>query len=431
MEVRRNMNGCILQLSHVLFTLVLLILTDHVMYAENEKGFCEMNLFEKNKTSLEFTKEVNTFDYVVIERYKSLSCCAKGYKTIKWYKDGNIISAGNRNITFHELREQNQTLISIRVTDLDNGTYTCKVSDGINEIQRKIQLKVMPEVTYMGPALLTYVTESYQYAQIGETARFFCEGFIGHGKKHNSQVAWVMDKTNTFPDTSDKRRYTKSVARAEDLIIGEYLIFKTVTKEDFGTYKCTISNGGSPKVFNVTLIEGDNPTMKIRTSYKATVVIISVFTCSVVLLIGVYMRWHLELHLFWKDHFGKLEDDNKEYDVFVCYDQTDTEFALGVLVHTLEKCYHYRCFVYERDSVAGDWIPEIYTMKIRSSRRFLMVLSPALAINSWCTYALYVAIEAMLNLHSKIICVVLQVWTFPGRILNKPMGPVITHCNMY
>jgi hypothetical protein len=31
----------------------------------------------------------------------------------------------------------------------------------------------------MGPALVTYVTEPYQYAQIGETARFFCEGFIG------------------------------------------------------------------------------------------------------------------------------------------------------------------------------------------------------------------------------------------------------------
>jgi hypothetical protein len=57
-------------------------------------------------------------------------------------------------------------------------------------------------------------------------------------------------------------------------------------------------------------------------------------------------------------------------------------------------------------------IPEIYTMKIRSSRRFLMVLSPALAVNNWCTYALYVAIEAMLNLHSKIICVVLQVWYY-------------------
>jgi len=40
--------------------------------------------------------------------------------------------------------------------------------------------------------------------------------------------------------------------------------------------------------------------------------------------------------------------------MFVCYDPADAEFALGVLVHTLEKVYHYRCFVYERDSVAGD-----------------------------------------------------------------------------
>lgn len=59
------------------------------------------------------------------------------------YKDGNIISANNKNVTFHELTEQNQTLISTRVTNFDNGTYICKVSNGTNEIQRKIQLRVM------------------------------------------------------------------------------------------------------------------------------------------------------------------------------------------------------------------------------------------------------------------------------------------------
>ncbi|XP_023711857.1 uncharacterized protein LOC111866811 isoform X2 [Cryptotermes secundus] len=373
MEASRNMNGELFQLPNVFFKIVILIFTYHVMCVENENGFCEINLFEKNKTSLEFTKEINTFDYVVIERYKSLSCCAKGYNTIEWYKDDRIISDGNKNVTFHELREKNQTLISTRVTDMDNGTYTCKVSNGINEIQRKIQLKVMR-----------------------------------YGKKYDSQVTWVMDKTLTFPATPDRRRYAKQVTRDDGLIIGEYLIFKTVTKEDFATYKCTISNGHNPKVFNVTLIEGDSPTVKVLTSYNAAIIIMVVFTCTVVVLITAYTRWHLELCLFWKDRFGKLEDDNKEYDVFVCYDQTDAEFALGVLVHTLENVYHYHCFVYERDSVAGDWIPEIYTMKIRSSRRFLMIISPALAVNSWCTYALYVAIEAMLNLHSKIICVVLQ-----------------------
>jgi hypothetical protein len=60
----------------------------------------------------------------------------------------------------------------------------------------------------------------------------------------------------------------------------------------------------------------DNPTMKIRTSYKATVVIIAVFACSFVLLFGVYMRWRFELRLFWKDRFGKLEDGNINKHIF-------------------------------------------------------------------------------------------------------------------
>jgi hypothetical protein len=78
------MSGNGLELSSVFFKLLTLFLIYHVKYAKSEKGFCEMNLFERNTTSLEFTKEVNEFDYVLLERYKSLSCCAKGYKMIKW-----------------------------------------------------------------------------------------------------------------------------------------------------------------------------------------------------------------------------------------------------------------------------------------------------------------------------------------------------------
>lgn len=59
------------------------------------------------------------------------------------YKDDIPISGRNKYCTFNELGEQNQTLSSTRVNWIDNGTYTCKVSDGINEIQRKIQLSVL------------------------------------------------------------------------------------------------------------------------------------------------------------------------------------------------------------------------------------------------------------------------------------------------
>jgi hypothetical protein len=78
------MGGNSLELWNVFFKLFALFLMYHGKSAKSEKGFCEMNLFERNTTSLEFTKEVNEFDYVLIERYKSLSCCAKGYKMIKW-----------------------------------------------------------------------------------------------------------------------------------------------------------------------------------------------------------------------------------------------------------------------------------------------------------------------------------------------------------
>ena len=59
------------------------------------------------------------------------------------YKEDILISGSNKYCTFNKLREQNQTLISTRVDLLDNGTYTCRVSDGTKEIQRKIQLNVL------------------------------------------------------------------------------------------------------------------------------------------------------------------------------------------------------------------------------------------------------------------------------------------------
>jgi hypothetical protein len=54
----------------------------------------------------------------------------------------------------------------------------------------------------------------------------------------------------------------------------------------------------------------DSPTVKVLTSYNAAIIIMVVFTCIVVVLITAYTRWHLELCLFWKDRFGKLEDGN-------------------------------------------------------------------------------------------------------------------------
>jgi hypothetical protein len=78
------MMGVLLRFIHITFVLVLLISAYHNIAVADEK-FCSINLFENNHTWLEFTKEINFIDYVTLDRYKSLSCCAKNYARIEWY----------------------------------------------------------------------------------------------------------------------------------------------------------------------------------------------------------------------------------------------------------------------------------------------------------------------------------------------------------
>jgi hypothetical protein len=48
--------------------------------------------------------------------------------------------------------------------------------------------------------------------------------------------------------------------------------------------------------------------MKVHTSYMVTF-IIAALICSIMLTV-LYSTCRLEIHLFWKDHFGKLENGN-------------------------------------------------------------------------------------------------------------------------
>jgi hypothetical protein len=78
------MGGNGLELSSALFKLLALFLIYHVKYAKSQERFCKLYSNESNTTSLEFTTKVNVVDSAIIEHYKNLSCCARGYKMIKW-----------------------------------------------------------------------------------------------------------------------------------------------------------------------------------------------------------------------------------------------------------------------------------------------------------------------------------------------------------
>lgn len=47
---------------------------------------CQINQFHKSKnsTNMQLTKEAVSQEYAVIGAFKSLHCCAKGYRSIEW-----------------------------------------------------------------------------------------------------------------------------------------------------------------------------------------------------------------------------------------------------------------------------------------------------------------------------------------------------------
>lgn len=47
---------------------------------------CQLNQYDKSKnsTNMQLTKEAVNREYAVIGAFKSLHCCAKGYRSIEW-----------------------------------------------------------------------------------------------------------------------------------------------------------------------------------------------------------------------------------------------------------------------------------------------------------------------------------------------------------
>jgi hypothetical protein len=97
---------------------------------------------------------------------------------------------------------------------------------------------------------------------------------------------------------------------------------------------------------------------------------LSLLTLTIFVAIFAYVL-RIELLLFIKDKFAKLETDGKKftrskyihdfryfaglYDLFICYNSDDSEtFVANFILPSLEKDYGYNCFVLERNTNGGD-----------------------------------------------------------------------------
>lgn len=47
-------------------------------------NYCHQYTFVTNSSSLQLTREISKRDYAINDKFKSVHCCAKGYRSIEW-----------------------------------------------------------------------------------------------------------------------------------------------------------------------------------------------------------------------------------------------------------------------------------------------------------------------------------------------------------
>ncbi|XP_049774000.1 titin-like isoform X3 [Schistocerca cancellata] len=199
-----------------------------------------------------------------------------------------------------------------------------------------------------------------------------------------------------------------------------------VQDADKGNYTCVVTNSTQPepKTFTISLVtKYMNCTSRrpMITHYPTNQYALpgesAQFYCEAMVGCGEVAK---TAHVYWALADQPLHFVKSVRDVVISDVQRDNYSIKGSFLIfkkvTVEDYGHYTCHIDNNIrepcnfnvSLIYGVIPETYANAVKKSRRFLMVLSPALAANNWCIYALYIAIEALLNLHSKIICVELQ-----------------------
>ncbi|XP_046576690.1 LOW QUALITY PROTEIN: uncharacterized protein LOC124284629 [Haliotis rubra] len=108
-------------------------------------------------------------------------------------------------------------------------------------------------------------------------------------------------------------------------------------------------------------------------------------------------------------YFQQYEDDDgKEFDAFVSYKSTkeDEDFVVHKLYPKLEKELDFKLCMHFRDFLPGETIANNIMKAVESSRRTIIILSPAYVESEWCMLEYQKAQHEMLKMKHKIIPIV-------------------------
>ncbi|XP_063902643.1 X-linked interleukin-1 receptor accessory protein-like 2 [Zophobas morio] len=373
------------------------------------EDYCSSNTYSTNETHMQFTKEPSSEEFAIAGKFKGLHCCAKGYRSIEWYKDGKPYPwplMVSQLILYPE--SANQTVYTQSVTEADAGNYTCVLKNDSIAHSHTIQLKVFEKIP--DDPKITYVSQDSR-VRLGQNLRLFCEAFAGRvdlPDAHN-EVVWRKSGHNGTLDDEPRVRQEK-ISREDGQTFGTYLIIDNLRREDYGEYICKITKPGKSIEQRVYVAEKSEVKYLNPNPVPVTKLILCMsaifFLCLAAVILN--LQYGLPLRVRFKDSFGIVEEnDGKANDVLILYSSKDSEIALGVLMPTLQTKFNYKCVSREFPLNLNYWFGELQDEALKS-RRIIALLSPPVLNDTWTTAGIYQAIKQLQALGPKLICVTLK-----------------------
>ncbi|XP_038208748.1 uncharacterized protein LOC119830011 [Zerene cesonia] len=353
--------------------------------------YCSTNTFPSNSSSMHFTKEPIPHEFGFQDKFKSIYCCVKGYRSIEWFKDGVAYpwSAGVSNLILYP-EAANQTLYTRHAARTDSGNYTCRLSNETHSETHTIRLDVLEKPT---DAPQTMFISKDQWVEEGSKLRLFCEALIGRSylADARSDLRWLKVWPNgTEGELLASQNEVKTTREDVEDIIGSYLNIDRLSVQDYGTYVCVVHSndvvfrnyvtvhykngewgseeawcGGAGPRWRALALGGAAAALLLGSA------LVLHRRCTPRLLLAAR---HARARAAAAAHRARVLE--KEFDVLVCWTAVDSELVRGALLPTLAFKYKYRVHTALLSTQPDDWYKEIVGEASRC-RSVVAVVSPA------------------------------------------------------
>ncbi|KAL0850123.1 hypothetical protein ABMA28_012004 [Loxostege sticticalis] len=362
-----------------------------VAAATTAAGYCSVNTLPTNSSWMQFTKEPVPVEYGFEDKFKSIHCCVKGYRSIEWFKDGVSYpwSAGVSNLILYP-EAANQTLYTQRAAHGDSGNYTCRMSNETHSETHTVRLDILEKPT---STPRTMFISKDQWVEEGADLRLYCEALVGRSylADARSDLRWMRVWPNgTEGDLLPTQTEIKTTREDVEDIIGSYLRIERVSAQDYGMYACVVHSNDHVDRKYVTVHYKFNGLPSLTSwsndssiPWRPLVLGIIAGALLLVSLIMLHRRYTLRLLLAARQarartataaHRARVLE--KEFDVLVCWTAVDGELVRGALLPTLGLKYKYRVHTLQLQTQPDNWYNEVMSQMARC-RSVLTVLSPA------------------------------------------------------